>query len=413
MSDEVKRLKEQLESVQKELEIRTWGLEKTNEAIKVLYDQLEVQNEELRNLDKLKSDFISTVSHELRTPMTTIREGVSQILEGILGETTEEQRDFLHMVLLDVDRLGRIINDLLDVSKIESGKMDFARDRVDIVGLIKEVRSLFQRQAQSKGLEIREDIPYDRLGIYIDRDKLIQVFSNLLSNAIKFTQIGHIDIAVRDMDSKVECCVADTGEGIAEEDMPKIFDKFRQFGKGGGPVQNGTGLGLTIVKGIIELHNGNIRVKSAPKKGASFIFTLPKHTPKEALREYVASRLREFLDDKTPLSLLMFEVKGLEQLDEKRSKAVTRDIDMMIANNLRDRADRAARKENDIFVALPMTKRESAVLAAKRMQNVLNEYIVKNGLDGSMTITYRSATAPEDAQTANALFGKVEGDMQK
>ncbi|MBN3039117.1 MAG: hybrid sensor histidine kinase/response regulator [Candidatus Omnitrophica bacterium] len=239
-------------------------------------EKLQVANKQLMKLNQIKSDFISTVSHELRTPLTTIRETVSQVLDGILGGTTKEQQEFLTMCLEDIDRLKRIIDNLLDISKIEAGKVEIKKAPLDIVALARSVGSTFGPLAQKKSLEIKTNLPAEKIEISADKDKITQVFANLLNNALKFTQKGHVEIAVRDEGETVECSVADTGPGIAPEDLPKLFDKFEQFGRMAGPGEKGTGLGLSIAKGIVQLHKGKIRAESKLDQGTKFIFTLPK-----------------------------------------------------------------------------------------------------------------------------------------
>ena len=268
------------EELLEELEIQKWGLTKTNEAIKVLYKELEKKNKELKKLDDLKSEFINTISHELRTPLTTIREVVSQVLEGILGQTTPEQREFLSICLQDVDRLKRIIDNLLDISKLEAGKAELKREEVDIVNLAKGVIATFSPKAKSMNLEIRGDFPSEKAIAYADKDSVIQVFTNLLGNALKFCDKGYIQISVMDKPEHIECCVYDTGRGISEDDLPKVFSKFQQFNRVEGPGEKGTGLGLSISKSIIELHNGKIWVESKLKEWTKFTFTLPKYNPK-------------------------------------------------------------------------------------------------------------------------------------
>ena len=233
---------------------------------------------ERKQIDELKDEFVSTVSHELRTPLTIIREGVSQIFEGVAGKTNEEQRRLLFIALEGIDRLGRIIEDLLDISRIEAGRVQLKRGRVDLVALAREASSVFYTQAQERGLEIKEKVSKKKVEIYIDKDKIFQVFTNLIANALKFTEKGSIGISVIDKEDTVECEVSDTGKGISQEDLTKVFGKFQQFGREAGPGKKGTGLGLSISKGFIELHGGRIWVTSELDRGTQFTFTLPKYT---------------------------------------------------------------------------------------------------------------------------------------
>ena len=269
--DQVREAREELGKIKDELEIQTWGLNKTNAGIKILYKELQKKNEELKKLDQLKSDFLSVVSHELRTPLTTIREVISQFLDGILGETTKKQSEFLSICLQDIDRLTRIISNLLDISKIEAGKVVMKRKLVDIVDLTKGLCSAFYHRAKGKGLEIRTAFSQEKTEVYADRDKIIQVFNNLVGNAFKFTEKGYIEISVIDKQGYVECSVSDTGKGIPQEIIDKIFEPFfttREVGQG-------TGLGMSISYRIITDYGGTIEVESEVDEGTTFTLRFP------------------------------------------------------------------------------------------------------------------------------------------
>jgi len=232
---------------------------------------------ERKRLEKLKDEFVSNVSHELRTPLSIIKEGVSLVLDGIVGEINKKQHGVLSTSKDNIDRLGRIINDLLDIAKIESGKLVLHKDNIDLVEMVKKITQPYEKKAKEKGLEFRMNFSDPRIIGYIDEDRIIQVFVNLISNAIKFTSNGHILISVIDKNEIIECSVEDTGRGISEEDIPKLFSKFEQFGRiPAGGMDKGTGLGLSIVKALIISHKGDIRIESKVGIGSKFIFVLPK-----------------------------------------------------------------------------------------------------------------------------------------
>ncbi|MCR4337097.1 MAG: HAMP domain-containing histidine kinase [Candidatus Omnitrophica bacterium] len=231
---------------------------------------------EQKRVDRIKDEFVSTVSHEIRTPLSIIRETTSQILDGLHGEITSAQKNFLSKTLRNIDRLTKIINDLLDISKIESGKIEIRREKVDLVSLVRDSLVQFTPQIQKKGLQVLNSFSHPHIEISIDKDKITQVFINLLSNSLKFTEQGHIGVGLKEWDNFVECSVMDTGVGVASEDLSKLFNKFIQIGRTDGPGQKGTGLGLAICKGLIELHGGKIWVQSERGQGTQMIFTLPK-----------------------------------------------------------------------------------------------------------------------------------------
>ena len=232
-------------------------------------------NEELKKVSQLKSDFVSIVSHELRTPLSIVKEGVSLVLDEIPGKISGKQKKVLATSKNNIDRLARIIESLLNISKIESGKLELNREEVDVVKLIKRVADSFVAEAKEKGLELKLNFAKDSINANVDADKIIQVFTNLLGNALKFTEKGQIEISVVQKDGELECAVSDTGIGIAKDNLPKLFTKFQQFSRVPGAGEKGTGLGLSIAKGIIELHQGKIWAESEPGKGAKFTFTIP------------------------------------------------------------------------------------------------------------------------------------------
>ncbi len=245
--------------------------------------ELESANRRLQELGRLKDEFVANVSHELRTPMSIIREGVSQVREEILGSTTPHQRKSLEIVLRNIDRLGRIIDDLLDISKLESGRMQLHRAPLDLEGVVREAVAPFLSRAQENGLQVKTRFPREPVVAFADRERVIQVLTNLIDNALKFTPKGEVAISIEEIGSTAECRVSDTGKGIPAEDLPKIFDKFQQFGRIIGPGAKGTGLGLAICKKIVELHGGQIHVESAPSRGTTFTFSLPRDEGQEAL----------------------------------------------------------------------------------------------------------------------------------
>jgi len=253
-----------------------WGIKKTNEAIRTLYKELEKKTEELKKLDKLKSEFVATVSHELRTPLALINGAISQTIDGVYGEITDLQKEKLTIAHNGAKLLKRIIDDLLDISRLEAGEVKLNKDIVDLCLLAKEVFDFFLDMAKQKGIVLKLTTLKPAITVVADRDRIVQVITNLVGNAIKFTDHGEVEIIVEDNEKQGICKVRDTGIGIAEEDLPKVFERFQQFGKKFGPGQEGTGLGLSICKSILELHNGSIFLQSEKGTGTTFTFILDK-----------------------------------------------------------------------------------------------------------------------------------------
>ena len=237
---------------------------------------LQSANERLQELDQLKSSFVSIVSHELRTPMTSIKGLVENMLDGLTGILNERQTFYLGRVKYNIERLTRMINDLLDLSRIESGRMDLHPSPVNLGSLAREVVETLQPMAQERSLILEAHIPATVVLIQVDRDKLIQIFTNLINNALKFTESpGTVTVEVRQLENGlIQACVVDTGCGIPLEEQQTIFERFYR-GQSSEIKNRGAGLGLAITKSLVELHGGSIWVASTPGEGSRFCFTLP------------------------------------------------------------------------------------------------------------------------------------------
>jgi PAS domain S-box-containing protein len=235
----------------------------------------------LRELDKLKSDFVSNVSHELRTPLTAIKGSVDNMLDGITGPMNEKQTRYLTRIKSNADRLTRLINELLDLSRIEAGKIDLKPANLALVGLAQEIADNIRPVAVEKLISLEVASDDGGTTAWADRDKIIQVLMNLIGNAVKFTpERGKVTVAVhKNGDGWVEISVADTGPGILPEEANRIFDRFYQVAQAGKQKAKGTGLGLAICKALVEMHGGKIWMESEVGKGSTFSFTLPAERP--------------------------------------------------------------------------------------------------------------------------------------
>jgi signal transduction histidine kinase len=242
--------------------------------------QLEVANEKLRQVDRLKSDFVSNVSHELRTPLTAIKGAVDLLLREVPGSLNEKQTHYLNRVRSNTQHLAGLINDLLDLSKIEEGKIELHATRVSLGGLVHEVVETLRPMAAEKIITLDTPIFDSSILVWADRDKVMQVLINLIGNAIKFTPPGGriTVIAGRDGIDWVKFAVKDAGPGVPSEEKDKIFEKFYQVSAEGRSKPKGTGLGLAISKALVELHGGKIWVESEINRGSTFSFTLPAST---------------------------------------------------------------------------------------------------------------------------------------
>jgi signal transduction histidine kinase len=238
---------------------------------------LAVANERLQELDRLKSDFVSNVSHELRTPLTAIKGAVDLVLREVAGPLTEKQTHYLTRVRSNTQHLAGLINDLLDLSKIESGKIEVKTGLVSLGGLTHEVVETLRPVAAEKVIALELTISEQSILVRADRDKINQILMNLIGNAIKFTPAqGRIAVsALINGNGEALVSVSDTGQGVPPDEKEKIFDKFYQIAEMGGAKPKGTGLGLAISKALVELHGGKIWVEPEPNGGSTFYFTLP------------------------------------------------------------------------------------------------------------------------------------------
>jgi PAS domain S-box-containing protein len=231
-----------------------------------------------KELDQIKSNFVANVSHELRTPLVAIQKSISLILEKTAGELSEPQEQFLSIAERNLKRLSLLINDLLDLSKLEAGQMRIQRSLCRIDTVITDSTESLTIWAKTKSIEIRKSIQEGLPEINIDANRVIQVLNNLIGNSIKFTpENGLITVEARASVEKQEChvLVKDNGIGIEEQNLKKVFDKFYQIGEKSTADVGGTGIGLAVAKEIVELHGGKIWVESKRGEGTVFNFTLP------------------------------------------------------------------------------------------------------------------------------------------
>ncbi len=239
-------------------------------------EELARKNDELTHLDQLKSDFMATMSHELRTPLTSIIGYSDMLLSGMTGELNEKQSTFIDSILKGGESLLNLINDVLDLTKIEAGRLELNREPVDLRAALLGVLPVVKPRAQDKRIRISTFLPTDLPPVLADPGKLNQVLLNLITNGIKYThENGSVSVEARTSGEMVEIWVNDTGIGIAKEDQVKVFQRFTQIDSSATRSQGGTGLGLAIVKELVEMHGGSIRVQSKLGKGSSFVFTMP------------------------------------------------------------------------------------------------------------------------------------------
>jgi signal transduction histidine kinase len=239
-------------------------------------EKLQLAYEELKKLDIAKSEFISIASHQLRTPLSAIKGYLSMILEGSYGKLPEKVKKPMENVFVSNERLIKLVNDILSVSKIEAGEMEMNWKREDLREIIKEVISELSIKAKEKNLYLKFEEPKEFQKILLDREKIRQVILNLVDNAIRYTQKGGVTVKLQIANGKLQIVVSDTGEGLTKEEKEKLFEMFSRGTAGTKFWTEGAGLGLYIARKFVEMHNGKIWAESEGRgRGSTFYVELP------------------------------------------------------------------------------------------------------------------------------------------
>lgn len=281
----------QLEQTNLELTAAKQRIERWNEeleqTVKERTEQLEISNRELKKLHEMRTEFLNMATHELRTPITAIKGYSDFMLMGMMGEINDKQRKAISAIRESGERQLALINDMLDLAKIEAGRIQLEVEPTPLWVIAANNLHMIRPLAEEKGITLENQIPRDFPDVYVDKDKLTQVFTNLLSNAIKYTDDGgRVTITASVISEEhVQVSVSDTGVGIPPEDLPKVFEKFTKISNQPTRNEKGTGLGLPIVKLIVEAHGGEIWVESELNKGTSFSFTIPIFQYEAQLKE--------------------------------------------------------------------------------------------------------------------------------
>ena len=258
---------------------------------------IEKKIQALKQLNRMKSEFISIASHELRTPLAIVKEALLLMSEGVAGAVNEKQRRILINANKNVERLNRLIEDLLDVSRIERKVVKLHYSLVNFNELLEDSSGFFKKTAQDKGLSLEYSLPRKQINIFIDAERVNQIISNLINNAIKFTEEGgKVKIEVKVLEHKVRVGVIDTGIGISRQDLPRLFNKFVQVSRVPEAEKKGLGLGIYIARELVAMHGGEIWVESKPGVGSKFYFTLPRLYTSSLLEVHVREKINSLLD---------------------------------------------------------------------------------------------------------------------
>lgn len=371
---------------------------------------LEHANRELHQLNARKSDFISVVSHELRTPLTSIRNAVDLLGSGHLGEITPAQLRFVEMARRNTGRLSEIIDDLLDMSRIESGRQAFRFGAVDLEELVETVCQNFVGTTDAEVPDLVVDCADDLPMVWIDPQRIEQVITNLISNAFKFTPAGGtVTVSLRRQKDGVEIRVSDTGIGIAAQEHERIFDRFYQVEDPLTRHCKGTGLGLSIVQRLLAAHGATIALDSEPGSGSVFYFGLPKATPEAAescLFEQSFLRYRGRAHSFSMLIVRPLLSAGGED-DDQRAAAL--DLLCQRVRGLLPRStDDVVKQEaaNRLIVTLVGTPKDGAEVVRQKLQRALED----DRREGARVsgVVLGCASFPEDGSSGAELVNGIE-----
>jgi diguanylate cyclase (GGDEF)-like protein/PAS domain S-box-containing protein len=362
-----------------------------------------------RELDRMKSDFVAVVSHELRTPLASIKMFTSNLLDEVEGEINEDQRETLSRVGKNLDRLSRLINDLLDLSKLEAGKMEMKIGPVDVAEMMRSTCDVFAAASSNKNVAIDVDLPEELPLLWADADRVVQVLTNLVGNALKFTpEKGTVTLSVRrrppeppdriapaDADSTLSgegsllVSVRDTGPGIPEDDVARVFDKFYQTDHSMTRKTGGTGLGLPICKEIVTRHGGQIWAESRVGEGSTFSFELPvdcRSHDRAALRAAIDREIRRARRYRVPFSILMVDIDDFGIINEEHGygrgdtalaecqEIVREEVKRFLEARVRE-TDVVGRFGGDEFLVIaPETEAEGARQFAERVRSIVDDH---------------------------------------
>ncbi len=331
-----------------------------------------------REVERMKNELISNVSHELRTPLTTVKEFVAILLDGLAGDLTDDQKEYLHIVRSNIERLARIVSDLLDISRLESGSIQLNSEPVSVGRTVRQAADTLRPSMEEAGISFRIDLPAGFPPAYGDSDRISQIFLNLISNAIKHTPPGgEVVVRGRELPRKLELSVTDTGEGIPEDRLKQVFDRFLQLGRMPGPGAKGIGLGLAIVKELVKMHKCKVWVESNLGEGSRFCFTIPKLKKNFTLKDYIEDQKKLYERRHRGFCVVVIDLGGDPEGDGRME--LRRGLETV----LRSPRDAVFRKDGSqrTVVALAESKKQGGLVFVKRLGEELSERPVEYEAD--------------------------------
>ncbi|MFH1269840.1 MAG: ATP-binding protein [Candidatus Omnitrophota bacterium] len=373
--------------------------------------RMEKKLETLEELNKMKSEFVSSVSHELRTPLAIIKDVTMLLIDEIAGPVAKKQKYLLVKAKDNIARLDHIIEQLLDISRIKSGKIKMHYSLVNLNDLLLDSSAFFKKLAEEKGIDLKYNLPRSQINIFIDAEIINQVITNLINNAIKFTeQNGKITVEVKIFGTKVRVCVIDTGVGISKQDLHRIFHKFVQLANGAQVERKGIGLGLSIAKELVEKNGGEIWVESELGVGSKFYFTLPRFYTDKILNKDIRDKINNLLEKKIPVYFINLLVVNYGQLKKRLNIKPRKLLDDFkeIAEGEFKKLCHPGKKElqtvlhdykgGEFGIILPKTNEEEATRFCNSVNDKIRKYFAKNKLENVFInvggLSYPSTSVP-------------------
>ena len=351
--------------------------------------------EMLETLNEAKSKFISTVSHELRTPLAIVKQLLLLVFDEVAGPINDQQREILVKARYNLDRLKGIIDELLDMARIERKKFNLYYSLVNLKDLILESQDFFKQLAAEKNLQIIYDYPSMDINIFIDAERVHQVILNLVSNAIKFTpENGKIKVEVQLLETKVRVGIIDSGLGISKKDAARIFGKFVQGSSPDKEKVKGIGLGLSIVKEIVEKHGGEVWAESQPKTGSKFYFTLPRFYTADIVAKNTQDQVNRLLEKGVSVYLINLLIVNYEEFkkrvdivpaaffEELRSMIKTSFREVFDPDNDEHLIDLPDMKQGRYSIIFPETDSDKVAHFCHRLREKTKKYFIGHSING-------------------------------
>jgi light-regulated signal transduction histidine kinase (bacteriophytochrome) len=378
--------------------------------------ELESKIREQKRVDKLKDELISVVSHELRTPLTVIKGTINNLLDGITGLLNDKQRTVLSTTKRNADRLSRLIDNLLDLSRLESGHVKMNRKQMTAHSLVQDVVQNLHPQAEQSKIIIATNTPQTMTQINADHDMICQVLTNLVMNALQYAKTK-ITISTKHLPKNigtefVQFTVSDDGIGIDPKYHDRLFNKFEQINRPqGGSGYKGTGLGLAICKEIISLHHGKIWVESEAGKGTNFCFTIPVYQEQDEILDELKRHIEQSKKYQKPLAFMAMAITNLNTISKHCTE---KDIEWMINDISKEIHGKALRKSDvikyqkgskEFFIILNDTNHTEAKTISKRIHNITKDCFCP-GNTGKIfaDLNIGIAMYPDDEKDADKLM---------